>query len=355
MLNYNQFPTQLSLLLLVVLISLPACHPAPASKTTLAFYYWQTQLQLSETEQDYLNQLQPKRLYIKFFDVDWDQGNQIPIPLATLDRSTSAPLDQLEIVPTIFITNRCFKQIDPKKLDWFVEKTFEKIQQLWEQFPEHNLREVQFDCDWTASTTDLYFRFLEKMRQLGQIHQFETSATIRLHQITYAQKTGIPPVNRGMLMFYNTDDLQDWETPNSILHLETASFYLNNAKDYPLTLDIALPIFSWGVVFRQQKLIRLINNLNAAQLQDTAQFIQLTPNRFELKKSTYLNSYYLYAGDQIRTESITPTQLLDASDLLKKWLPPSDRFFTYYHLDSTTVKQYPYAQLEQPILHFKQE
>ncbi len=74
------------------------------------------------------------------------------------------------------------------------------------------------------------------------------SATIRLHQVKYFETTGVPPVKSGMLMFYNTGDLENPSEENSILNIETAELYLSGLEDYPMQLDIVLPLFSWAVV-----------------------------------------------------------------------------------------------------------
>ncbi|MFN7116651.1 MAG: hypothetical protein ACK4TA_07600, partial [Saprospiraceae bacterium] len=178
------------------------------------------------------------------------------------------------------------------------------------------------------------------------------SATIRLHQYRDFKETGVPPVNRGMLMFYNTGDVENWAEENSILNLEAASYYLPTSdfrlptsKTYPIPLDIALPIFSWGVLFRNGSMIRLINNLQATDLTDTARFLKIADNRFEVVKSTYLNGYYLYEGDQIRTESIDQSLLLQAADLLYDKIKNRPLTIAFYHLDTATIKHFPHEFL----------
>ena len=311
-----------------------------------AFYHWQTNLELSQTEQAYLDSLAVQKLYAKFFDVEWDAAREMPVPLAEVEIGEIA---QLDIVPCIFITNRTFQNLSDEKIPWLAERVDEKLRELWQQLPGQALREVQFDCDWTASTRDRFFQFLENFKAKNA--DIQLSATIRLHQLRDHEQTGVPPVDKGMLMFYNTGDLESWQEENSILNMEIAKSYLQSDFrrpdiSYQIPLDLALPIFAWGVLFRDGRMIRLINDLRPEQLTDTTRFQKLADNRFEVTKSTYLDGYYLYKDDHIRTEAIDPALLLQATDILKNKLKNDNLTVAFYHLDTTTIKYFPYEVLE---------
>ena len=133
-----------------------------------------------------------------------------------------------------------------EELEVLSEKIMSQIMRLWPTVSNTAIHEIQFDCDWTQSTKEKYFKFLRHFRQLQNDPTFQLSATIRLHQIKFANQTGVPPVNRGMLMFYNMADLESIKTPNSILDLEVAHQYIDSQTTYELPLDFALPIFSLG-------------------------------------------------------------------------------------------------------------
>lgn len=184
-------------------------------------------------------------------------------------------------------------------------------------------------------------------------HPSSLSATIRLHQLKFFEKTGIPPVDRGMLMFYNMGDLEAWETENSILDPAAGKKYLTPDARYPLPLDFALPLFRWGVLFRDGQLFKLINNLGEKDLQDTLRFTPITSGRFLVKKSTYLQGYYLYEDDLIRLESVKTGQLEAAAALLGKMFPPAERTVGFYHLDSGLVRGFPAKNLEKVLEKIK--
>ena len=156
-----------------------------------------------------------------------------------------------------------------------------------------------------------------------------------------------------MLMVYNVGTLESWKAENSIMTVDEVKPYLIPFEQYPLELDIALPIFAWGVVFREEKLIKLINNLRSNELQDTTQFLKVQENKFEVKKSGYIKGYYLYKGDRIRTESISFENLKQLSELLEKYIKQDKYTISFYHLDENTIKHYDNEQIETIIKIFE--
>ena len=309
-------------------------------QTDTAFYHWRTELNLSAEESGFLVNVSAKRLYCKFFDVDVDRVGSDPTPRAVIAVSDSAAnLQNYEIVPVVFLTNRSFQDRQPGFAAQLAERVVRLIEQRAEYFPTSHFPEYQFDCDWTPSTRALYFEFLKEVRKLlpqGTL----LSATIRLHQIRYPEQTGIPPVDRGALMCYNVGEVDRWETDNSILTADAAAAYLKATPDYALPLDIALPVFSWGAVYRHGQLVRLLNNLTAGALSDTSRYEVLGEGRFRIAKSGYLHGQYLYRDDRIRTETVTPAVLRSTAELLHDYLPPADRHLIWYHLDTTTIRRY---------------
>ena len=210
-----------------------------------------------------------------------------------------------------------------------------------------------------------YFFFLKQMKNL--FSDKKISATIRLHQIKFMEKTGVPPVERGMLMAYNMGDLDDIKTENSILNIETLKSYSKNFDKYPLELDVALPIFSWGIVFRDGQAVKIINNLSKNELlgdpsrenrdfvpqQNATYFQQKSDNRFVLLKNQYLKGLYLYENDEIRIEDTPLSNLRSAATFLSEHIKNKQLTVAFYHLDSATLQQYRYEDLENITQQFK--
>lgn len=327
---------------IIVLCSLWTCNVKEDSTVQTSFYHWKQDFSLGDYELDRLTALNVQRMYVRFFDVDWQNGR--PLPLSIVHANTSFP-ESVEIVPVIFITNRTILKSDESEIEKLAGQITRKLFEQAEIFSQV-IPEVQIDCDWSGKSRDRYFNLLQVIRTTLAERNIKLSATIRLHQIKYYQRTGVPEVDRGALMFYNTGTVDDPATTNSILDLSTAKSYFENFENYPLPLDVALPIFRWGVVFQGDRFVRLINGLNSSLLQDSSRFMKVGENQFELRKSMYIEGYYLYKGDRIRTEEVKKETLLEAASLLASELKPDDRHLIFYHLDSTLIANYPHEVLE---------
>lgn len=326
----------------VCLCGLTTCDTS-TQQTQIAFYHWQTLLDISDFEKEYLHQTKTKKLYVKYFDVDLQNGEAVPLAQLQVH---DWQLDSLEIVPCVFITNRTMLGIGETAIPQLAKNIFIKINELNYNFPKGRVREIQLDCDWTAQSRANYFLLLEELRKHCP-SDWQLSATIRLHQVKYFQRTQVPPVDKGMLMYYNMGDIDNPATENSILDAQIAAQYLYNFEEYPLPLDVALPIFAWGIVFRDGQLVKIINHLRATQLAADDRFLKISERYFEVQQSTYWEGYYLYQGDVIRTEKVSPIELRKSVDLLKPHIDKEYLTISFYHLDSVVVEQFEVDFLRQ--------
>lgn len=327
----------------IVLFLLAACQKTPRTIAP-AFYHWKTQLALTPSETAYLDALDCRKLYIKFLDIGKDPLSGEISPYSLLEVKDTTGLAGKSIVPCVFITNSVFQHISTEKLDWLAVKTAGALTDIGRQFPQPAFAEMQFDCDWTPATRSSFFNFLKKIR--GALPTGTTiSVTIRLHQYKFPGQTGVPPVDRGMLMMYNTGDIDDWAEENSIFQPQAAQKYLQGATParYPLPLDLALPAFSWALVYRDDALWKIIPDPDFAEFRDTGRFetIGETNNRISILKNTFLAGHYLRAGDLIRVEHIDTALLRESARLAAGIELAPDASVALYHLDTATVRQYP--------------
>ncbi len=363
---------------LVLCLSANGCRPAESPQPQPAVYRWKTSPEILPAERAWMDSLGIRRLYLRFFDIDRSADPARPLPVAPLQLPLKNLPDSAEVVPVVFITNRTFEAL--LSLDEEQQKTaiselaghiHEKIRAMEgrlyasgghlpkgaalsrqtepaEILPKGDkipIPEWQMDCDWTPETRDAYFYFLEELRRLLP-DSLLLSATIRLHQVKYPEQTGIPPVDRGMLMFYNMDNVRAADTRNSILDRSVASAYYNRLDEYPLPLDVALPVFGWVVVRREGKVVQLLSGLDERALADTARFEALGGAKlFRVKRSTYLNAYYLYAGDSLRVEKVEADSLRAAWSDLRMRLPRERRHLALYHLDTASVNRLNHEEI----------
>lgn len=299
-----------------------------------SFYYWKTKFELSKTEENVLSDLQCKTIYMRFFDVDIDQDAQVPVPVGVIAGLDSLS-ENMNIIPVVFITNRTFLNPGKGDIKKLARNILTKINSL-----KSNYSELQFDCDWSGKTKENYFFFLEEVRK-SISKDVKLSCTIRLHQVKYALKSGIPPVNRGTLMFYNMGDLYDQNESNSIYNSKNAEKYTAFIKDYKLPLDIALPIFRWYVHYRNNTVIGLITKKDIPITNDTIHFSQRENNtNFNVRTDFLENGIFYKTNDILKLETLSDLQLIEAAELANKNLKKEDRKIIFYDLDEENIKYY---------------
>lgn len=325
--------------LLLLLFFLACGVPPPAPNP--AFYHWKSNFGLTAYEQERLERLGAERLYVRYFDVDWEEGPG-PIPVGALQEPGPDSFGG-EVVPVVFLTNRTFEQLPEEETDTLARKTARKLREM---HGARLLQEVQMDCDWTAGTRERYFEFLRKLRNYLP-EGLTLSATIRLHQVKFREQTGVPPVDRGMLMYYNMGRVDDTTETNSILRPDIGAQYLLRVGEYPLPLDAALPLFSWGVVFREGRLVHLLHGLERDVLQDSSHFAPTLAGHYRVKRGTWRKGVFLYPGDELRYEGVNPENLQTAARQLGRALPADERHVVFYHLDSAILSHFSHEDLLQ--------
>ena len=198
-------------------------------------YYWRTEWRLDSTERAFLTQYHINKVYCRYFDVVLNDDSQ-PMPNATIAFTEKVPQD-LELVPTVFITENCMHQ----RHEGLARKLVERIVQMDETNDIPKVQEIQIDCDYTGRSRQTYYDFLSEVRQEAEKHHLHLSTTIRLHQLSMSA----PPVDYGVLMLYNTGDPQKFQERNPILDLRDVQPYLRYLAGYPLPLAAAYPVFLW--------------------------------------------------------------------------------------------------------------
>lgn len=287
------------------------CDSGPPPPLNTTFYHWETALAPSPAARRLLDSLACDRLYVKAFDLSRTDGKLRTDAWVEMADTVGLPT----LVPVVFITNNVWRADDHE-----AEKLATDVIGLVDKLFPAGFPELQIDCDWTAGTRERYFTFLAALRE--QLPQQELSCTVRLHQYRDRRQQGVPPVDRGVLMAYNTGNLNDWAETNSIYDTTVVKAYLAGQPPYPLDLDLAVATYDWAAVYRRERLVHLINEPDFEQLGDTTRFERLSPTRYHVDSSTYLNGLYLYAGDLIRTERVEPVSVEAQGELLRRYVEP---------------------------------
>ncbi len=319
------------------------------STATIAFYYWKSGFQLNSQQVALVQQTALNQVYIRFFDVNWNKEQHRAYPNAVV--LFSQPLGGLHITPVIYIANKTFENSSDMTIDSLAIHCNILVNRLaGEQHMTYT--RVQVDCDWSLTTRDKYFSFLSAFKKLNH-HQLQ--ATIRLHQVKYKERTGIPPVDRGVLMFYNMGKLNaDLHQPNSIYNEADAAKYVSYLKAYPLPLDLALPLFSWSVQLRDNKVIQVYGKIGRTQLNNPGDFETVAgENNYRARRSFFLAGIYVKQNDVFKLEETTANSLNTAAKQLAENLPKQqNRTIIYYELANIDLSEFNAETFKQVSDHF---
>ena len=298
---------------IAIIVILVSCQTKKSDNKN-AFYYWKTSFSFDSYDDSIAKSLNVNTFYIRYLDVDWSEAYGWAVPKATLTISNYDDYIIPEnIIPCVFITNQVFVNITKDRLNELADKISKLIEskniefardyayksnnddESWNDLPIEeqqqkqnlaniteqnkwldNIKEIQIDCDWTLSTKDKYFEFLKLIKK--KIGKRNLSATLRLWQFKNIKIAGVPPVNRCMLMCYSLSSPKEYNTPNSIFTIDEFKKYLSN-ETYPLALDYALPVYNWGILFRNKQFKGIIGEIDEIDIKmDTNTYRKISEN-----------------------------------------------------------------------------
>jgi len=326
-----------------------------------------------------MEKLEVNHIYLRLFDVDWNSFEKEALPVGTISNWWDGNIGNQQITPSIYITNSVMKNLNKKQLDTLAIKIKTRINtiikkhseefgqsKLWELenkgyennlnrdslqkivdslsiIEQHNfqkkINDILIDCDWTIETKDNYFYFLSRLKK--QFPQYSISATIRLWQFKNRKLAGIPPADRGLLMCYNTSNPTEYNSENAIASLNQIQQYYTN-KTYPIKLDVALPLFSWGVIYRNQKFKGLLSDVNIKDfIADTITYQQIKPTIFKYKNDMVIGNQYIRYGDEIKIESLTYKELEEITKSINENIKlTNDCRITFFSWDTTEINKH---------------
>ena len=310
-----------------------------------AFYYWKTEWTGTPEEKAALQNSQIRRLYMRFFDVVWDPSDRKTHPVSPL-RFSAPPPNDVEIVPVVYLVNAVFLKMDASDVPQLADNVWGKVASMTAE-QRIAFSEFQVDCDWSDDSRANYFRFVDLLHHKAKSEGKILSSTLRLHQVKYAQRTGIPPADRGMLMFYNFSQIQGREPGHSIFDAGDAGKYASFISSYPLNLDVALPIFSWSVHAREGSVLGLLEGIGSADAGSFDGFQQQAPDRFVATRSFFFRGRYFLEGDSLLIEETTPATTRQAAVLARKGAGWRKRYDTValFDLDAKRFDLYSNAEI----------
>lgn len=311
-------------------------------------YHWKSVFAPSDYEYDFLKMHNIGRLYMKMFDV---VIGKIPsssgeatgaIPIATTVFRQPVPAG-IEVVPVVYVTTDVLGIIDGKEKDC-AEKIVTRCLAMTDYNDLGKPEEIQVDCDWTSSNRTVFFKLCSEMRELLNPDSIKLSCTIRLHQLS---DKDCPPVDRGMLMLYNTGVIRDIDTKNSIISYDDILPYIKKAGRYKLPLDFVYPNFDWNVFFTSDSIYEGLDK-SKINLGDKSCYESFSDNTYRvIADRVDVGSTVLFEGQFVRHEDCDIEEILKVKRLVEGRLGRSGYSSAIYHLDSADIYKFKDYEIDE--------
>lgn len=322
-----------------------SCHQASHE---VGFYYWKTQYSRDTLIEKVQQKLHANLLYTRIMDIDFNDTGIQAVPVSPITFADPIPENQ-DIVPVVLINQRIFSELDSLQIRGLAGKIVPLVETKIKQAGKKHFDELQIDCDWTAASRDKFFYLLDYLQTLPALQHVTVSSTLRLRQVKDAGANGIPPVNKVTLMCYNMGNLQKFGNHNSILNLDDLKTYLQGTiANYPIKMDIALPLFERYVVFRNNNCIGVSKYIEKSDIQNPQLFTQ-NPGTALYILNQDLPKANLKKGDVLRYEQVTKEDLIQTAKYLNKELKDKEQHIIFDHLDQNILAKYPDADLKEII------
>lgn len=312
---------------------LTSCHQE-SHQYALGFYYWKTQFSLDSKERSVVDSIQTGPLAVRYFDLDINFRTGVVRPVAPISFDLLHGLKSTE--PVIYIKNRIFNQRSDSAIASWATLTSTMIREINSAIGIESPKVIQLDCDWTATTREAFFFFIEKMKEANP--EAEIISTVRLHQIKFRETMGVPPVSRAVLMYYNMGKIECGQG-NSILDNSIGEQYLGNLKSYPLPLDWALPTFFWAIRCEQGQVISLISKTSREEL-TSPYFSKINQDQYQVERDHNFKGIWVEKGQVLKVEESTMADLHLALKLLEKYSDESPKKIYLFDLDSLNIVKY---------------
>ncbi|MEL1241221.1 hypothetical protein [Flavobacterium flavipallidum] len=301
-------------------------------KTCVSFYYWKTNYELTTAEQEAIRDNNVQKIYIRYFDIDWNSNTKAAFPRSPIHFIQKPTVKN--IVPVVYIKNNVMLQA-ALDVDDLAQKTVRFIATI-NRTNGINCNEIQIDCDWSLDSKYNYLAFIERFKSISKK---KISATIRLHQVKYFEKTKIPNVDSGVLMYYNMGTIS-MKSGNSIYDRSIAQRYISSLNQYPLVLNVALPIYSWGIHSRDNSILGLRSKLTVEDLQKDENFLAIDATTFKVIQSNYRKGVFYKKEDLVKIETVTAGDLKEMAEDLEENVAQKPKEIIFYDLDQDNLKNY---------------
>tara|TARA_B110000459_G_scaffold15373_1_gene14932 strand:- start:2754 stop:3200 length:447 start_codon:yes stop_codon:yes gene_type:complete len=136
-------------------------------------------------------------------------------------------------------------------------------------------------------------------------------------------------------MLYNVGDLKN-KQQNSTLESSIVKQYINTETDYPLILNIGLPLFSQTIITNNNNRIKIIKNTERNVLENDDHFKIVDNLNLMVVKDTLYKGFFLSKGYNLKFEEINETVITESFTIIKNSNLKIDEVI-FYHLDEKSL------------------
>lgn len=331
---------KLSLALGCLFFLLNSC--SEQGKTKNAFLIRNNHVQFDEYRRELLRQTNTNKVYIKIFDVVFNEWQQRPLPLAQVEFDTASlkwlKSSGIEIVPVIYINNDLLEKVNPDRINALADRVMMLLKTRLDQFDILNEKTIHIICDWSVLSKEKYFDLLTYFQLLPFFSDKQISISVRPKQVENSNQYGTPPVKR---VIYTLDVQDEKFDPSAI-------------GKYPLPMDISLPLFNDPIVFRNNSAMGAISGIPDSTWQNE-KVCQKAGDYFEVMRDTVVHFHYFKKGDQIEYKFGDTAAPRRIAALIKDQLKSQESTIILNQLDSIKIRQYNASQLKAAFESFNKD
>lgn len=304
---------------MITLIFTSCSKPTPRFENH-GFYYWKTVFKVTAEDKKILDRLKINKLYVRLFDVVYDQEKKQPRPEQPVVFD-NPHIEGIEIIPVVFIMQDVFDKSSKKQLESLPGNIF-KFSNTLLQKNQVNFNEFQLDYDWVPGTKERYFRFIRDFTEMlrGKNNKYRISVTLRLHELKYSKETGIPPVDSVNLMAYNILDPRKFSEQNTVFNMNELKKYINYSRNYPLSINPILPYFQTIFVYKNGNLIKILSDINEKKLKDKNLFDSIGSGIYLAKHNFRTGGFEIMTNYVVKIEKTSFKDIKKGIKLMNKYL-----------------------------------
>ncbi|NIG56092.1 hypothetical protein [Chitinophaga sp. Cy-1792] len=309
--------------LLLCFLAITACQPTQKKP---GIYFWD-QAYFPLTPESKLPIGKFSSLYLRYFDVTWNDQFDVPLPKPTFmfDYSDTAFYGAAVLVPVIHIENKVLQKLPIDSMESLARRIVRKTElvsgHIHKKTGKEPGKDLQYDCDWTTDTREKYFKLLEYL--VTKESQKTVTATVPLYAYKDRATYGVPPVKAAMLKCYDNGDSTRPVSTNANLEIDKLKSYFADTSVYPLPLSLQFPVAARYALYRDGKLMG-VPNLQSNAMTNATLFVPTENTGYVMSVDTSWAGTELKKGDQLKREIVDPAVLSAAIQYVKTKVPKYD-------------------------------